>query len=144
MKRQYLILIALVTFTAALTTNTFGQTGKTVKAIVSFDFQIGEHNFPAGEYLIEQVSRQSDNILQVRSIGDTHTKQIIVANHSNAGRRQLPKLVFQKSGENYFLTKIYLDAEQWGYAIRPSRIQHESEKAQAIASLETVEVRLTK
>lgn len=42
MKRQFLILIALATFATVVTTNAFGQTGKTVKANVKFDFQIGE------------------------------------------------------------------------------------------------------
>lgn len=142
MKRQFFILIAIAAFAAALTTNAFGQTGKTVKASVEFDFQIGERIYPAGEYLFEQISRQSDNILQIRSVGDADKKQIIVANLSNAGSRQSPKLVFRRCGENYFLTKIFLDTEQWGYAIRPSRRQRESEKNLALASLETIEVRL--
>lgn len=144
MKRQVLVLIALATLATALTTNAFGQAGKSVAANVKFDFQIGDRTFPAGEYRIASLSRQSDNILQIRSAGDTNKKQIILANYSNAGKRQTPKLVFQKYGESYFLTEIFFDSEQWGYSIRPSRRQRESEKNLALASLETIEVRLAK
>jgi hypothetical protein len=144
MKRQFLILIAIAAFATALTTNTFGQTGKTVRANVKFDFQIGERIYPAGEYRIGSISRLNDNILQIRSVGDANKNHIIIANHSNAGKRQTPKLVFQKYGENYFLTKIFLDTEQWGYSIRPSRRQRESENNLGLASLETIEVRLPK
>ncbi len=83
MKRQFLILIAIVAFATTLTTN----------------------------------------------------NDIIVANHSNEGERQTPILVFQKYGENYFLTEISLGTE-WGYSIRPSPRQRESEKTLALASLE--------
>lgn len=128
MKRQFLMLIAIAAFATAFTTNAFGQAGKTVRANVKFDFQIGDRIYPAGEYRIESISRQSDNILQIRSVGDANKKQIIVANYSNAGKRQTPKLAFQKYGESYFLTQIVFDSEQWGYSIRPSRRQRESEK----------------
>jgi len=144
MKRQFLILIAIAALAAALPTNAFGQTGKTVKANVKFDFQIGERIYPAGEYRIESISRLNDNILQIRSVGDVNKNQMFVANYSIGGIGKTPRLVFQKSGKNYFLTKVFLDTDQWGYSIRPSRRQREREKNLALASLETIEVRLTK
>ena len=128
MKRQFLILIAIAAFATALTTNASGQTGKTVRANVKFDFQIGDRIYPAGEYRIESISFQNDNILQIRSVGDVNKNQIILANYSNAGKRQTPKLVFQQYGESYFLTEIFLDSGRWGYSIPPSRGQRESEK----------------
>jgi hypothetical protein len=142
MKRQFLLLIAIAVFATALTTNASGQTGKTVRANVKFEFQIGDRTYPAGEYRIESISRQSDNVLRIRSASDANKQQMISANLSNVGKRQTPKLVFQRYGEKYFLTKIFLDTDQWGYSIRPSRRQRENEKNLALASLETIEVRL--
>ena len=141
MKRQFLILIAIAVFATALTTNAFGQTGKTVKANVKFDFQIGERIYPAGEYWIELIS---DNILLIRSAGDPNKKQILLANHSIWSKGQTPRLLFQKSGQDYFLTKVFLDTDRWGYSIRPSRRQRKSGKNLALASLETIEVPLAK
>lgn len=144
MKKQFVILIAIAAFTTLLTTNAFGQAGKTANANVKFDFQIGDRIYPAGQYRIESISRQSDNILRIRNLGDANKNQIIVANLSNAGKGQTPRLVFRKYGETYFLSEIFLDTEQWGYSIRPSRRQRENEKNLALASLETIEVRLAK
>ncbi|MGI8838016.1 MAG: hypothetical protein ACR2H4_15455 [Pyrinomonadaceae bacterium] len=144
MKKQFLVLIAIAAFTTVLTTNAFGQAGKTADAHVKFDFQIGGRIYPAGNYRIESMSRQSDNILRIRSLGGANKSQIIVTTLSNAGKGQTPRLVFQKYGETYFLSDIFLDTEQWGYSIRPSRRQRESEKNLALASLKVIEVPLAR
>jgi hypothetical protein len=125
MKRQCLILIAIAVFTTALTTNASGQTGKTLRANVKFDFQIGDRIYPAGEYRIETIS--TDHVLLITSVGDANKKQIILAGYSNRSKRQTPKLVFQKYGESYFLTQIFFDYGEWGYSIHPSRRQRETE-----------------
>lgn len=144
MKRQFFGLVAIAAFATALTTNAFGQTGNSMKANVKFDFQIGARIYPAGEYRIESISLLSDGILRIRSVGDSNKTQIILVNHSIRGAGQTPRLVFQKYGENYSLTKIYLDTGDWGYSIRPSRRQRAREKNPALASLETIEVLLAK
>lgn len=126
MKRQFLLLVAIAVFGTALTTNVSGQTAKTLRANVKFDFQIGDRIYPAGEYRIESIS--TDNILQIRSVGDATRTQFLLANHSNENKEQTPKLVFQKYGESYFLTQIFFDSGEWAYSIRPSRRQRESEK----------------
>jgi hypothetical protein len=135
MKRRFLILIATAAFVSALSTNALGQTDIAVKASVKFDFHIGERLYPAGEYRIESIGSMSGTILQIRSVGDTNHRQIIMANHSNPGKRQTPVLVFQKYGENYFLHEIVLGTD-WGYSIHPSRRQRQSEKDLALVSLE--------
>lgn len=56
MKRQFLVFIAIAAFTAALTANAPGQRGKTVRANIKFDFQIGDRVYPAGDYRIESIS----------------------------------------------------------------------------------------
>jgi hypothetical protein len=128
MKRQILLLVAMAVFATAFTTNASGQTGKIVRVNVKFDFQIGDRSYPAGEYWIESIGRQPDNILQIRSVAGTKENHFIVANPSTTAQTQAPKLVFEKYGENYFLRNIVLESGQWGYSIRPSRSQRESGK----------------
>lgn len=128
MKRQILMLVAIVALTAGLTADAFGQANKTVQATVKFDFQIGDRLYPAGKYRVTSFSPQSDNILQIISLGDANKNDLIVATHLNAGKvHQTPRLVFHKYGENYFLTEITLNTEQWGFSIQPSRRQRERE-----------------
>jgi hypothetical protein len=53
-------------------------------------------------------------------------------------------LVFYKYGEDYFLTEIVLDSQQWDYSISPSRRQRDSEKQLASRITPKIEVRLAK
>ena len=142
MKRQLVVLIAVAIFATALTTNAFGQAGNRVVAKVKFDFNIGDRTFPAGEYRIESLGRQSYNILQIKSVRDLSKNEFIVANHANL-QKQTPRLVFQKYGENYFLTDIFLDTDQ-SYSIRVSRRQRERSDTLALATRETINVSLAK
>jgi hypothetical protein len=139
MKKQFLVLIAIAAFTTVLTTSAFGQVGKTTDANVKFDFQIGDRLYPAGNYRIESISH---NILKIRNLEAANKNQVIVSTLLNDGKGETPRLVFQKYGEIYFLSNIFLGTEHWGYSIRPSRRQREIEKNLALASLKKVEVPL--
>ena len=129
MKRQFLLLIAIAVLGTAFTTNASGQTGKTVRANVKFDFQIGDRIYPAGEYWVESTSWHG-NVLRIRNVSDKNKTAFILANHSNAGagKGKTPRLVFLRYSQDYFLTEIFLDTQQWGYSIRPSHLQRETEK----------------
>ena len=142
MKRHLLILIAIVAFTTGFTANAFGQAGKAVKANITFDFQIRDRIYPAGEYRIE-LARGHDNILKITSLSGASKSGFILANQSNVGAKQTPRLVFRKYGEDYFLTKIIFRTES-DFLIRPSRRQRESEKDLALASAPSIEILLAK
>lgn len=94
MKRHFLLLIAIALYATAVAATASGQTVKTIRSNVKFDFHIGDLVYPAGEYQIESVSGQSDNILIIRSQSDAKKNQIVVATHSNAAKKQTPRLVF--------------------------------------------------
>lgn len=128
MKKQILLLVAIAVLATAFSTDVSGQTGGNIKVNVKFNFQVGDHTYPAGEYWIKSTSRQPDNILLIISVKDGNKKRFIVANHATSLQTQAPKLVFEKYGGNYFLKNVVLEAGQWGYSIRPSRRQRESEE----------------
>ena len=145
MKRQFLILIAIAAFATALTTNASGQTRKTARTNVEFTFQIGDRIYPAGQYQIESISDQSNNLLRITNVSNAKKTQVILANHSQlATRTQTPKLVFLKDGERCFLTQMFLESGESGYSITPSRRQRESEKDPASRIARKTEVRLPK
>ena len=127
MKRHFLILFAIAVFVTALATTAFGQTPKTVRVNVKFDFRISDRIYPAGEYRIESISSQADNVLIIRNVEDSNRTQLILADHLDAAKRRGPRLAFLKDGEVYSLKKIFLDSGLRGYSIRPSR-ERASEK----------------
>lgn len=143
MKNHLLWIIAIIVLLNVWTAGEVSaQSLKAAKVKIGFDFQIGDKKYPAGDYIVESVSRTNDNLLQISNTNGKN-KKLIVANLSNAGKREEPKLVFQRHGENLFLTKIFLDGTDWGYALRPSRKQRESEKNLASAPTQIVEVSLS-
>ena len=143
MKRQFLILIAIAAFATALTTNASGQTRKTTRTNVEFDFQIGDRIYPAGQYQIESISDKG-HLLRISNVSNAKKTQIILANLQLATRTQRPKLVFLKDGEGCFLTQIFLESGEWGYSIIPSRRQRDSEKHLASRITRRTEARLAK
>jgi hypothetical protein len=144
MKRQFLILIAIAAFATALATNASGQTRKTTRTNVEFDFQIGDRIYPAGQYQIESISDQR-HLLRISNLSNAKKTQTILANHSQlATRTQTPKLVFLKDGEGCFLTQMFLESGEWGYSITASRRQRDSEKHLASRIARKTEVRLAK
>lgn len=132
MKKQFVILFAIAVLVTALTTTAVGQSSKTVRVNVKFDFRLGDHLLPAGEYGIESMSSQPDSLLVIRNLHDPNKAQVILARHLDAGKKRAPKLVFRKDGENYFLTQIFLDSGPWGYLIRPSGRQRGSARDVAL------------
>jgi hypothetical protein len=121
MKKHLLILCAMAVFVTALATTTYAQTSKTLRVNVQFDFRIGDRIYPAGEYRIETLSSQADNVMVIRNVNDPDKTQIILAeplDTHKSGRG--PTLAFVRDGELYFLNQIFFDSGSWGYSIRPS------------------------
>lgn len=113
------------------------QGAKAVEAEIKFDFRVGERLFPAGVYRLESVSPGNDNILQLRGV-ENRRRQLIVADVFYAVRRQSPKLIFSRIGEEYYLTSIFPADGKWGFSLPPSRRRKEREKN--LAAAKTVEV----
>lgn len=116
MKKQFLNFIAVIAFfTIAAAVSAAAQT---VKIDIKFDFQVGEKVYPAGEYIIEKVNRQSNNALQIRNYAAGKEKtQLIAARAANAGKMIKPKLVFESDGKNFYLTEIFFDETGWGFSL---------------------------
>lgn len=122
MKKQFLNFIAVIAFfTIAAAVSTAAQT---VKVNIKFDFQVGEKVYPAGEYIIEKVSRQSEGALQIRSVEAGKEKsRLISARAANAGKLVEPKLVFESDGKNLYLAEIFFDETGWGFSLPTPRPQ---------------------
>ena len=139
MKKQLFIMTAagIIAFLTILTApGVTAQSGKTGKLNLEFDFYVGKTAFPAGEYIIESVSRTNDNILRIRGINNDGKNHMIIGNVLNAGKIQQPKLVFRRSGESYFLSQIFLESGQWGFSLNLPRKQKEH-----LSGSEKIEVR---
>jgi hypothetical protein len=67
---------------------------------------------------------------------------MIIANQLYVGKAQPGKFVFERRGENYFLTGIILEGSQWGFSLPVSR--RKSEKNLAAVEPKIVELPISK
>jgi hypothetical protein len=141
MKKQILFLAAVIIFLNAWAAiNVSAQWVQSVKVDIAFDFKARGKTFPAGTYRIESISRGADNLLVFRDGGGK--TRLIIADKLYAGTIQQPKLVFERRGENFQLTGIFLESGQWGFSLPAKR--EKSERYVSSSKTEKAEVLLSK
>jgi hypothetical protein len=100
-----LTVLLLATAAQAQTTN--------VKASIPFDFVVGDHAYSAGEYTVKSMS---DNGVAIRIDNADESEKGITL--SNACEKAHPAtqtiLVFQRLGDNYFLSQVWTEGSSTG------------------------------
>lgn len=80
-----------------------------VKANIPFDFIVGDHAYPAGEYSLKSVLGNSNSaLIEIAGTEEAQTTRVL----SNACASVTPaaktKLVFRRMGDSYFLYQIWV------------------------------------
>ena len=100
-----LTVLLLATAAQAQTTN--------VKASIPFDFVVGDHAYPAGEYTVKSMS-QSSSAIRIDN-ADESEKGITLSNECQKGQPATQTtLVFQRLGNNYFLYQVWTEGNSLG------------------------------
>ena|SRR6185295_13894863 len=93
------VTLAMVTVFTAV--SAYGQRSQTIRFVIPFAFSVGNKVLPAGEY---EVSNQSEIIHIVSKDG----KRVAIALSFRTKRAEQMKLTFNRSGENYQLSQVWL------------------------------------
>ena len=123
-----MLVAALALVAAALPA--YGQTARTTRANVPFDFVVGNTNFSAGTYEIAALSGTGET-LRVKNL-ETQKAIYRLSTSLVASAPGVSKLVFHRYGSQYFL------AEVWG---NDRARQITKSKAETAAANEIAEVR---
>jgi hypothetical protein len=93
-----------------------------LKAEIPFDFVVGEKRLPSGEYHVKSLSPTTTQIQSkdARSTAIVLTTGMQAAKISNTG-----KLVFNRYGDQYFLSKIWTPSSDLGRELPKSRLERE-------------------
>lgn len=105
MNRIYVSVLALGLFVALAATSAHAQVSDNLKADVPFDFTIKDKTLPAGEYDVRRMS-DSGSALMIRSIDGREVMIFLVIAGDAKRDGDVGKLVFNKYGSQYFLTKV--------------------------------------
>jgi hypothetical protein len=109
-----LTVLLLATAAQAQTTN--------VKASIPFDFVVGDHAYPAGEYTVKSMS-QSSSAIRIDN-ADESEKGITLSHECQKGQPATQTtLVFQRLGNNYFLYQVWTEGNSLGREFPMSKTQ---------------------
>ena len=117
----YRVITAFALFAVAMVPATQAQSIM-LKASVPFDFVVGEKTLPSGEYQVKAVNPTSVSIQS----NDSSSSAIVLTSATQAGKiLDVGKLVFNRYGDQYFLSKIWVPSSDTGRELRKSRLERE-------------------
>jgi hypothetical protein len=119
-KHAYRVLIALTLFAVLMVPATQAQS--IWKAEIPFDFAVGNKWLPAGEY---QVEPRSQRFMLIQST-DARSSALAMTIGVHAGKTSdVGKLVFNRYGEQYFLSKIWAPGSDISRELSKCRLERE-------------------
>ena len=122
-KHAYRVLIALTLFAVLMVPATQAQS-IILQAEIPFDFTVGNNLLPAGEYQVKP-KPDSHGVILIQS-QDARSSALAMTIGGQAGKTgHVGKLVFNRYGEQYFLSKIWAPFSDTGRELTKSRLERE-------------------
>lgn len=120
-KHVYRVLTALTLIACLMVPVTHAQSIM-IKADIPFDFVVGEKQLQSGEYHVKQL-QQGVILVQCKVTGSS---AIVLTTGAQATKTSdVGKLVFNRYGDQYFLSKIWAPSSDMGRELRKSRLERE-------------------
>lgn len=97
--------------------------GVPIRASIPFDFMVRGKTLPAGNYEIERVMDDASSLL-LRNVNNKH-ENVVFETESMQGKR-IPRhnvLVFNRYGDDYFLSEVVTAGDQTGRELAPSHAE---------------------
>ena len=120
-KYAYQVLTALTLVAWLMVPATHAQSIM-LKADIPFNFVVGDTQLPSGEY---HVKKLQPGVIQVQD-KDTRSSAIVMTTGVQTGKTSdVGKLVFNRYGDNYFLSRIWEPSSITGRQLPKSRLERE-------------------
>lgn len=134
MTKLFLSLCLVVGLGATLTTNAQIQSDATVKANIPHSFVVNNTTLPPGSYTIKVADDYSNlNVLEIRS-ADGKMNVLVDTEPVNLPRvMSRSELVFERIGDTYFLSQIFLRGDESGNQVLKSKQQRRLEESGSTA-----------
>ena len=129
MKRQALTVLSTTIFLVMLAVGTVhADPDRQVRAEVPFDFMVGNKAYPAGTYAVEYTDPQGVFVVQ---IGEDERRRTVLWSNTvpaKSGQDSSPKLIFDRYGDQYFLTQVWAGKDIGGRELRKLHRERELAK----------------
>jgi hypothetical protein len=95
--------------------------GTSLRATIPFDFSVRGKVLPAGEYQIKRITDEPGGLM-ISSLNDKHERAMFQTIPFERGSiSSKSEIVFQRYGDNYFLSEVIAGGEETGRELLPSR-----------------------
>ena len=132
--KLFLSLCLVLGLGATLTSNAQIESDASIRANIPHSFVVHNKTLPPGTYTITVPDVSSDlNVMEIRSVND---KVAVLFNTEpiNAVRiARHSELVFEKIGDNYFLSQVFLKGDEGGNQLPKSKKERRLEQGGAVA-----------
>jgi len=138
MKKQAfktITILSLLLVLAVVSVNAQGRSESSIEGNIPFDFTVGDTKLPAGNYTLRRIPMTSsfDRIV-IRSAdgrGDSHTV-MTMPNRTTEVQKE-SKLVFNRYGDQYFLSQVWMSGSDTGRDLFKSRNERNLAKGSMLA-----------
>jgi len=139
MKRQTLRIFTIFSvLLVATVVSAHAQSERTQVTYIPFNFVVGKKTLPAGEYVVRPNRKLSDDIWLVQSKDGDESALFTTRSVQASKTQKRTKLVFNKYGDQYFLSQIWEGGSNSGRELvkrRPERELERNNLAQRMAVL---------
>jgi hypothetical protein len=129
--KKYLVnglaILCLLTGIGGLTASAMIDSDETIVADIPFDFVIGDQTLPAGKYTMKVSDDTNLNLLALRN---DRGRTVLFFQTLDVEANQEPRhteLVFNKIGDEYFLSRIWLEGSNSGDELEKSKAERRLE-----------------
>jgi len=137
--KLFLSLCLLVGLGATLSTNAQIDSGVTIRANIPHAFVVNNTTLPAGTYDIRVADDYTElNVLEIRSV---NRKTAVLFDTESTEAKQImqrSELVFDKIGDTYFLSRVFLSGDQSGNQLQKSKMQRRLEESGSVADSHSI------
>src|SRR5258706_7466395 len=112
-----LLILGLLIAAGGIRANAQALAEVTIEADVPFAFIVGEQTFPAGKYTLKRADDTTRGVLEIRNDKGRGTIFFDVETAQAKENPRQTNLVFDKIGDQYFLSEIWASDTNLGYRL---------------------------
>lgn len=116
-RKTFPFVVVLAILLPLLATDVGAQTSHEFVANIPFSFTVCHEQLPAGKYKVRPVSSASPNILLIASADNRPVEIVCTRDVQSQKRAATGKLIFNRYGNQYFLSELWLQGELTGSQI---------------------------
>jgi hypothetical protein len=94
-----------------------------IEVDIQFPFYAGDTKFPPGTYIIKPLDTSDLTLMEITTPDGRHSALFQVRDAQASTSPPKTELIFNKYGDNYFLSKVFDQGNKLGSALEESRYQ---------------------